>query len=295
MRLAGVAVLAAVLSACTSVKVLQRDGCWVKRSELGLGRVQEEVGPCMRAPPKWADDQLTRLVQECVAQADHRWHQRAVDAWLRGRPYPAQAPQDETLRTCMQEARVGMVTENEELKRRVTELSTELSTNRTALRESSDEERAHLRSSNDRIAEWLGQAAQKPPGAATATASATSDGKATNESGANLTSGSNSGSGATVPAAPAIVVPASPAAAPPPTVTSPVAAPAPPAPTATPPAEADAPAPAVPALRSASPKPTVATAPKRSGRDRPTANRTPPGCDVPTARPLPEPQPPPEP
>jgi hypothetical protein len=279
MRLAGVAVLAAVLSACTSVKMVQRDGCWVKRSELGLKRVREEIGPCLRAPPKWADDQLTRLVQECVAQADHRWYQRAVDAWSSGKPYPAQPPQDETLRTCMQEARVGMVTENEELKRRVAELTTELGTNRTALRESADGEREHLRSSNDRIAEWLGQAAQKPAGAATATASATSDGKATNESGANLTSGSNSGSGATMPATtPAVVVPASPAAAPmPPAETPPAAAPPPPA-------EANAPGPAAPALNSASAKPTVGVAPKRSARARPVATRSSPGCDVPAVK-----------
>jgi hypothetical protein len=242
MRLAGVVVLAAMLGACTSVKMVQRDGCWIKRTEKVFGRVREEIGPCTKAPPKWVDDQLTRLVQECVAQADHRWQLRALDAWSKGRPYPAQPPQDETLRTCMQEARVGMVTENEELKRRVGELSTELSTNRTALRESADGERAHLRSSNDRIAEWLGQAAQKPPGAATATASATSDGRASNESGANLSSGSNSGSGATVPAAPA-VVPASP---PPPTAA-----------------------------------PTAAATPRRAARARPVASKAAPGCDVP--------------
>jgi hypothetical protein len=259
MRLVGLAVMAALLSACTTVRMVQRDGCWIKQTEKKpFKRVREEIGPCMKAQPKWASDQLTRLVQECVAQADHRWQVKALEAWSKGKPFPAQAPQDEILRTCMQEARVGMVTENEELKRRVAELSND----RTALRADADEERAHLRSSHEKMAEWLGQAAQKPPGNATATASATSDGRATNDTGATLSSGSNSGSGATAPAATPVVVPASPA---------------PPAPASAAPAPAKPPDADAAPLRSASAKPVAATTPKRAARA--ASNER--GCEVP--------------
>jgi hypothetical protein len=184
--------LAVTASACTSVKLVQRDGCWIKQTEKRpFKRVREEIGPCARAQPAWVEDQLTRLVQECVAQADYRWLARAVEAWSKALPYPVQPPQEEILRTCMAEARVGLVAENDELKRRLVDLSSE----RNALRTETAEDRDQLRASHDRIAEWLGKAAQKPAGTATATANAKSDGKATNENGATLASGSNSGAG----------------------------------------------------------------------------------------------------
>jgi hypothetical protein len=185
--------LAVTASACTSVKLVQRDGCWIKQTEKRpFKRVREEIGPCTRPQPAWVPDQLTRLVQECVAQADYRWQVRAIEAWAKGNPYPAQPPQEEILRTCMAEARVGLVAENDELKRRLVDLASE----RNALRTETAEDRDELRRSHDKIAEWLGQAAQKPAGTATATANATSDGTATNENGATLASGSNSGAGA---------------------------------------------------------------------------------------------------
>jgi hypothetical protein len=100
----------------------------------------------------------------------------------------------------MQESRVELVGENEDLKRRVSDLSAD----RDALRTGAEQERAHLRSSNDRIAEYLGTAAQRPPGTATATASATNDATSTYENGTTLSTGSGSGSGANgPPAAPA--------------------------------------------------------------------------------------------
>jgi hypothetical protein len=66
----------------------QRDGCWVKQTEKWPKVVTEELGPCARAETRWADDRMTRLVQECVAQADHRWQTRALEAWSRGQPLP---------------------------------------------------------------------------------------------------------------------------------------------------------------------------------------------------------------
>jgi hypothetical protein len=203
MRVLGAVALVLVASACTRVKMVQRDGCWVKRT-VSFGRVQEQVGPCMRPQPKWADDQFTRLVQECVAQADFRWQVRALDAWSHARPYPAQ-PAEETLRTCLQESRIGLVSENDTLKRRVSDLQeerntlrTDLVAERTTVRSDADKEREHLRASNDRIAGFLGDAAKRPPASAnvTASANATGEGKATNDSGAELSSGSSSDSGA---------------------------------------------------------------------------------------------------
>jgi hypothetical protein len=214
MRLVGLAVMAALLSACTTVRMVQRDGCWIKQTEKKpFKRVREEIGPCVRAQPKWVNDQLTRLVQECVAQADWRWQVRALDAWSRGRAYPAQPAQEETLRTCMQEARVGLVSENDELKRRLSDVAadrdravadrdkerTVADRERTRLEESLDRSLGRMHDTHDTLAGYLGEAASKPaaPAVATASATSTSDGKATNESGATLASDSrSSGSGA---------------------------------------------------------------------------------------------------
>lgn len=206
MRVLGAIVLAAVLGGCTSVKMVQRDGCWVRRTEKIFGRVQEEVGPCSRPQPEWAQDRLTRVVQECVAQADYRWQGRAMEAWSKGLPFPAQPPQEETARACMEEARTGLVTENERLKQQVGELARD----REALRAQSEHDRAQLRSANERLGEHLGEAAKKPAGTAYATSNSSSDGRAVNENGASL---AESGSGApssggppSVPAVPAATV-----------------------------------------------------------------------------------------
>ncbi len=247
MRALGVVLLLAFAGGCTSVKMVQREGCWVKRTEKIFGRVREEVGPCTRPQPRWAEDRLTRLVQECMAQGDYRWHGRAIDAWSKGKPYPAQPPQDEMLRTCLEEARVSLITENETLKGRVDELSAD----RNTLRHDTDQDRAALRASHDRLTEYLGEAAKKPTAPATATATATSDGKATNESGATLSSGSTSGSGANgapaIPTAGAPPSPAEPAAAPPGGTTPPTVA---------------------PPLQPASAKPAIGETPKRTAPAR---------------------------
>ena len=51
LRLVGVALLGLAVGGCTSVKMVQREGCWVRRTEKPFGRVVEEVGPCARAQP----------------------------------------------------------------------------------------------------------------------------------------------------------------------------------------------------------------------------------------------------
>jgi hypothetical protein len=209
----GVALLALAGAGCTSVKVAQRDGCWVRRTEKSFGRVYEEVGPCDRAAPKWAPDRLTRLVQECMAQADWRWHARALEVWSRRLPYPTPQPrEDELLRACMEEARTGMKTEQDAaaLTSRIGDLSgriAELSGERDALRGDAARDHAKLEEREDKLAEWLGkshdklsdwlgQAAQKPPGNATAsaTSSSTSDGTASTDSGTTLSADSGSSS-----------------------------------------------------------------------------------------------------
>jgi hypothetical protein len=231
MRVLVLVLLAAFAAGCTSVRMVQRDGCWIKQTEKRpFKRVREEIGPCVRAQPKWVDDQLTRLVQECVAQADWRWQVRALDMWARGKAYPAQPAQEETLRTCMQEARVGLVSENDELKRRLSDVAadrdravaardkerTVADQERTRFQDSLDRNLGRMHDTHDRLAGFLGEAASKPaaPAVATATATSASDGKATNESGATLASESRSGSGSGASGAPPTVTAAAPGASP---------------------------------------------------------------------------------
>lgn len=179
MRVEGALVLAVVLGGCTTTRVMQRDGCWVRETKRTLQGKTEELGPCGRSPPQWSEDRLTRLVQECVAQADYRWMGRAVEAWNRRQPLPAQERQEDVIRACMNEAATGVVTRNETLEQRLSEVSSD----REALRTETERTGEHLRASHDRIAEWLGEAAKRPPPVATATATATSDGTATTERG----------------------------------------------------------------------------------------------------------------
>lgn len=195
MRVLGVAALAAlVLGGCTSVKMVQRDGCWVRETKKTFHGTKEDLGPCSRAQPQWVEDRLTRLVQECIAQADYRWQVRALEAWNRREPLPAQDSQQTVIETCMNEAAGGAVTQNETLRTRLAELTTD----REALRTDAARNEDHLRTTNGKLAEFLGEAAKRPPPVATATASATSDGTATNESGVQSETGSAS---QTLPAA----------------------------------------------------------------------------------------------
>ena len=104
-----VAVVLPALVGCTSVRMLQREGCWVKQTEKWPGRVSEELGFCSKPAPVWAQDRVARLVQECMAQADFRWQNRALAAWTRGEPIPPQpgprsAPERERWRSRVLEA-----------------------------------------------------------------------------------------------------------------------------------------------------------------------------------------------
>ena len=122
MRIAGAMLFAVLLGGCTSVRMEQRDGCWVRQTSKFPKRVTEEIGPCERPAPAWAEDRLTRLVQECVAQSDYRWQNRALSAWSRGEPLPPQESEENILQACVSEASASMLTENEALKTRVGEL-----------------------------------------------------------------------------------------------------------------------------------------------------------------------------
>ena len=210
----GAVVLAAAFG-CTSVKLVQRDGCWVRQTEK-LGRVNEEIGPCTPPKPDWADDRLTRVVQECVARADYRWQTRALVAWNRGEPLPERVSDEAVVQQCMSEPTRELVSENDALRRKSEEAKERLSDvakERDALRARVEEERVkhlateekrvasqekiadrllsgqekmaeHLVTGQARMAEYLGEAAKKSsqPAVATATANSTSDGAATTDS-----------------------------------------------------------------------------------------------------------------
>ncbi|HEX7622188.1 MAG TPA: hypothetical protein VF400_01355, partial [Anaeromyxobacteraceae bacterium] len=88
MRGFGAVLLAMTATGCTTVKLAQRDGCWVRKTERFLVGSKEEVGPCAPPAPNWSDDRLTRLVQECASRADYRWQGRALEAWNRREPMP---------------------------------------------------------------------------------------------------------------------------------------------------------------------------------------------------------------
>lgn len=152
---------------CTTVKVAQRDGCWVRETHAFPGISREEVGPCARPSPQWSNDRVARLVQECMAEADYRWQTQAVEAWTRGEQLPAQQSEQSVMQACMGHAATAVVSENEVLKRRVAELDAE----RARLAAVAQEEREHLRSAEDRMTDALGEAAKRPTPNAYATAS----------------------------------------------------------------------------------------------------------------------------
>jgi hypothetical protein len=127
--------------------------------------VKEELGPCKRAEPVWTQDRLSRVVQECLAQADYRWQNRALAAWERGEPVPERESDQQVLDRCMSESTRMAVVENEALKDRLADVR---------------DDREKLRASETRLAEALGEAAKKP-GTVTATASARGDGNSSTQ------------------------------------------------------------------------------------------------------------------
>jgi hypothetical protein len=174
-RMGVLALVLPVAMGCTSVRMLQREGCWVKQTEKWPGRVSEELGFCGKPPPVWAQDRVARLVQECMAQADFRWQNRALAAWTRGDPIPPQDSDDKIAQTCMTEASaaLGQEAENSALKSRLAELSQD----RDALKTVSDGDRDFLKQSSDKMVSALGEAAKKPAPSAVATATSTGTAK----------------------------------------------------------------------------------------------------------------------
>lgn len=176
MAMAGMAVCAL---ACTSVHMVQRDGCWMKKTESTFGGSREELGFCARPQPEWAQDRLARLVQECMAQADYRWENRAIAAWTRNEPIPPQETDAEITKACMGQATqaLGLEAQNQELRARMAELGQD----REALKTATEKDRQFLENSSDKLVTALGEAAKRPPPTATATATSTGTAKTESE------------------------------------------------------------------------------------------------------------------
>jgi len=213
--------VAAILAicGCTSVRMVERDGCWLKQTEKWPSRVSEELAFCKKPAPAPAQDSLARLVQECVAQADYRWENRAIDAWNRDQPIPPRDSDEKIAATCMSDAAAALGPEAERaaLKARLAEIDRD----REALRNVTENDRAFFQKSNDKMTEALGEAAKKPAPAATATATSTgtatteSDVRSAHEAAQATPPTTVVGFNAPAPATPVIVAPAlTPAAAP---------------------------------------------------------------------------------
>ena len=230
MRVLGAVLLVGVLAGCTSVKMVQRDGCWVRRTEKRvLGTVAEEVGPCARPAMAFVDnDPLTRMVQECVSRADYRWQMRALAAWDRREPWPEQLGESSVLQECLNDSARSVLGEaatlkerNAALEQRLADLAKERERSDEERRElvrrseeerkelfrRSDEERKELLALQTQLGEHLGAAARKvqpvaQPAPAIATATASSEGRSRSEQ------------ADAQPATLAVVTPASPAGGP---------------------------------------------------------------------------------
>jgi len=179
MRAIAAAVSALVLLGtlgCTTTRVAQRDGCWVRRTESFPKQVKEEVGVCARPPPVWSHDRVARLVQECMAEADYRWQNKALAYWNNDQALPPQQSEHEVMQSCMRDAATDVVAENEALKKRIAEVTAE----RDAMSKEAAADRQNLRDSQARMTDALGEAAKRP--APNAYATANSSGQATNRS-----------------------------------------------------------------------------------------------------------------
>jgi hypothetical protein len=152
--------------------MVERDGCWLKQTEKWPSRVNEELAFCKKAASAPAQDPLARLVQECVAQADYRWENRAIDAWNRGDPIPPRESDEKIAASCMTEAAAALGPEAERVALRAR--LQDLDKDRDALRNTAESDREFFRQSNDKMAAALGEAAKKPAPAAVATATSTS-------------------------------------------------------------------------------------------------------------------------
>ncbi|NVJ17455.1 hypothetical protein HV826_25305 [Myxococcus sp. AM010] len=181
-----------VASACTSVRMEQRDGCWVKQTRAFPSTLKEEVGPCARPVPVWSEDRLTRLVQECVMHTDYRWQSSALVAWNRSEPLPERESEEKVLTACMARAETILNTEKGALEQRLSEVARERDTLKASIEKERNQHQATLteqltrhdasmerardqmHESNNLLAEALGEAAKKPAPSAVATATSTS-------------------------------------------------------------------------------------------------------------------------
>ncbi|MBS2026865.1 MAG: hypothetical protein JST54_03085 [Deltaproteobacteria bacterium] len=168
--------LALLGAGCSTTQFVQRDGCWIRRTESFPKVVHEEIGVCARQPPVWSNDRVARLVQECMAEADYRWQNEALAAWNRGLPLPPQRSEHEVMQQCMGEAATSVISENEALKKRLTELSSE----RDALRAEASRDKERLQQNQEHMTDALGEAAKRP--APNAFATSNSSGSATTRS-----------------------------------------------------------------------------------------------------------------
>jgi hypothetical protein len=161
--------------ACTSVRMVQRDGCWLKQTETTLGNSREELGFCAKPEAPMAEDRMSRMVQACMAQADYRWQNRAIAMWGRGEPIPTQDSDDALAKTCMSQASaaLGIEMENNALRSRLAELSQD----REALKSAAEKDRDFLQQSSDKMVTALGEAAKKTMPNVTATATSTGTAK----------------------------------------------------------------------------------------------------------------------
>ncbi len=166
---------ALLAAACTTSHVRYEHGCWVRRSSKFLGDIEEEVGLCARPMPQWSDDRHTRLVQECVVQADYQWSVRAMAAWRGGKELPAQESLAAVTHRCYDIALAAAALENDALRVRLGE-SQAL---RKEVEARAEREAENARDFEGDLAEYLGEAAKREVAPAVATATATSDGKAT--------------------------------------------------------------------------------------------------------------------
>lgn len=171
---------------CTSVRMVQREGCWVRQTERWIIGTKEDMGPCQRPEQTWSEDPLTRLVQECVAQADYRWQARALAAWNKGEAIPSQEPDEWVLKACTSEPLRSVLDENQALRAQLESLRAD----REALAEQTATDRDFMRASHDRLTDALGLAAQKEPGAAIATSTSTSTSEGTSSTTGELASSS---------------------------------------------------------------------------------------------------------
>jgi hypothetical protein len=140
-----------------------------------LGGTTEELGFCSKKPPEWAEDRLARLVQECMAQADYRWENRALAAWTRNEPIPPPESDEQIAKTCMGQAAtaLGLEVQNDALKSRLADVAQD----RAKLQSTTEKDREFLEQSSDKMITALGDAAKKPPPSAVATATSTGTAK----------------------------------------------------------------------------------------------------------------------